>query len=82
MIRDLAEAGLDGIEAWHSQHTPSHTRRALALAEEYGLLLTGGTDSHGPGGSHPVEIGSVEVADEHFEALLAWAQEHNAHIPE
>ncbi len=82
MIRDLAEAGLNGLEAYHSQHTPSNTRRALELAEEYGMLVTGGTDSHGPGGSHPVAIGECEVPDECFEALLAWAQENNAHIPE
>ena len=81
MIRELIEAGLQGIEAYHSQHTPSHTRRALALAEEYGLLVTGGTDSHGPGGSHPVEVGGIEVPDECFEALLAWAREHNAPVP-
>lgn len=82
LIRDLIADGLQGLEAYHSQHTPSHTRRALGLAAEYGLLVTGGSDSHGPGGSHPVEIGEVEVPDECFEKLRAWAEEHNAPIPE
>ena len=81
IIRELAGRGLVGIEAWHSRHTPSHTRRALRFAEEFGLLVTGGTDSHGPGGSHPVAIGSLEVPDECFDALLSWARDHNAHIP-
>jgi len=82
VIRELAGRGLQGIEAYHSQHTPSNTRRALGLAEEYGLVVTGGTDSHGPGGSHPVEVGEIEVPDECFHSLLAWAREHDAHIPE
>ena len=81
IIHQLAERGLVGLEAWHSQHTPSNTRRALRLAEELGLLVTGGTDSHGPGGSHPVEVGAIDVPDSCAQALLAWAREHNAPVP-
>ena len=44
----LAEdAGLDGLEALYSQHSPADTARFLALAAQHGLLVTGGSDFHG-----------------------------------
>lgn len=82
IIHAVVDSGVVGIEAWHSRHTPSHTRRALRFAEEFGLLVTGGTDSHGPGGSHPVEVGSLDVPDECFDALLSWARAHHAPVPD
>ncbi len=81
IIHALVEAGIEGLEAYHTHHSPSNTRRALRLAEEYGLLVTGGTDSHGPGGSYPVEVGDLDVPDECAEALIAWAREHSAPMP-
>lgn len=81
VIEGLIEAGIEGLEAYHTHHSPSNTRRAIRIAEEHGLLVTGGTDSHGPQGSHPVEIGEVEVPDSCAEALVAWAEEHDAPMP-
>ncbi len=78
MIDGLIEAGIEGLEAYHTHHTPSNTRRALRIAEEHGLLVTGGTDSHGPKGSHPVEVGELDVPDSCAEGLVAWAMEHGA----
>ncbi len=40
-------AGLDGIEALYSQHSPADTERFLELARRHGLLITGGSDFHG-----------------------------------
>jgi len=81
VIDGLIEAGIGGIEAYHTHHSPSNTRRALRIAQENGLLVTGGTDSHGPQGSYPVEIGDVDVPDSCAESLIAWAQEHDAPMP-
>ena len=75
-IDELREEGLGGLEAYHTHHSDAQTRRFLQLADELGLLVTGGTDSHGPGGPSPVEIGSVYVSDEYAAGLLAWAKEH------
>ncbi len=46
-VRRLAEAGLGGIEVYHSSHSPELTRRYLDLARKLGLLVTGGSDFHG-----------------------------------
>lgn len=39
--------GLDGLEAYYSQHTSSQTQRFLKLAEELKVVVTGGSDFHG-----------------------------------
>lgn len=47
MIRRFIKYGLDGIEAYHSEHSKPVTKRYLEIAKEYGLLVTGGSDCHG-----------------------------------
>lgn len=70
-IRRLHEIGLDGLEAYHSDHTPNVAERMARWARQYNLLITGGTDSHGPRGPRTVSVGSVPVPDEVEGALLA-----------
>ena len=55
-LRD--EAGLDGIEAYYSQHTPAQTARFLTLAERLDMVVTGGSDFHGTPKPH-VPLGVV-----------------------
>ncbi len=78
LVREIIAWGAEGLEAYHTAHTPAHSARYARLARERGLLITGGTDSHGPGGSLPVEIGSVVIPGEPevLEALLAWGRQH------
>jgi predicted metal-dependent phosphoesterase TrpH len=47
LIREMAEQGLRGIEAYHSDHSAADTEQALGLAATYGLAVTGGSDFHG-----------------------------------
>ena len=44
-LRD--EAGLDGLEAFYSLNSPEQTDSYLRIAEELGLIVTGGSDFHG-----------------------------------
>lgn len=46
-IAGLAGHGLDGIEVYYSQHTEAETAHFAALAEQHGLMVTGGSDDHG-----------------------------------
>lgn len=47
-IKSLAEdAGMDGLEALYSQHSPAETAFFLEVARENNLLVTGGSDFHG-----------------------------------
>ncbi|MBY0011037.1 PHP domain-containing protein [Paenibacillus typhae] len=43
----IARSGLRGIEAHHSDHSPQDAARYIVMAEQYGLLVTGGSDFHG-----------------------------------
>lgn len=45
--RVLTEAGLDGLEARYATYTPEWDALADGLAEELGLLRSGGSDFHG-----------------------------------
>jgi hypothetical protein len=47
-IIGLKEAGLAGVEVYYPEHTPEQTARYANLASRLGLLVTGGTDFHGP----------------------------------
>ena len=72
IIPRLVEAAVDGIECWHTKHTRAMTERYVALAREYGLLITGGSDCHGLSKGKPL-IGTVRLEWTHFEALKARA---------
>ncbi|MGH9645302.1 MAG: PHP domain-containing protein [Bryobacteraceae bacterium] len=47
ILPELRAAGLNAIEAYHSDHDPSKTALYLELAAQNGLLVTGGSDFHG-----------------------------------
>jgi predicted metal-dependent phosphoesterase TrpH len=46
-ITELAENGLDGIEAFNNMAQPDDMEFLRRLADELGLLVTGGSDYHG-----------------------------------
>lgn len=45
----LVEAGLMGVEVYHPYHRRSQQERLYQLCQKDSLLITGGTDYHGPG---------------------------------
>lgn len=47
-IEAMVEAGLDGLEVYYPTHTPEQVALYAALAAKYGLLVSGGSDSHHP----------------------------------
>ena len=54
------DAGLTGIEVYHSEHDAAATERLRRLADSQGLWWTGGSDFHGP--SKPdARLGAVPV---------------------
>ena len=75
-VRDLADAGLDGIEAYYTGHLPGQVEELLGLAAEFGLVATGGSDFHGdpkPAIRVGVAYGGLKVPDAAFDAILARA---------
>jgi predicted metal-dependent phosphoesterase TrpH len=47
-IPDLVEMGLDGIEAYHSQHSRTDVTKYRNVAAKFNVIYTGGSDCHGP----------------------------------
>ena len=47
LVRQLKADGLDGVEVYYSTHAVRQTREYLSLAQQLGLLVTGGSDFHG-----------------------------------
>ncbi|MGH7993721.1 MAG: PHP domain-containing protein [Limisphaerales bacterium] len=68
VIPVLVEAGLDGIECFHTKHSTITSERYLEMADKYHLLITGGSDCHGFSKGKPL-IGNVKLPYEHVEKL-------------
>ena len=74
LIPALADAGLDAIEAYHTDHAPEDTARYLALARRLGLAVTGGSDFHGFRSEHSNGFGTVCLPDPDFAAFCVRAR--------
>lgn len=74
IIPALVEAGLDGIECFHTKHSTVMSERYLEIAEKYNLLVTGGSDCHGFSKKQPL-IGTVKLPYDHVEKLKAKVSE-------
>ena len=55
-LKSLIPYGLDGIEGYYTDYTPDMEQRYRAMAEELGLVISGGTDYHGANKPH-ISIG-------------------------
>jgi predicted metal-dependent phosphoesterase TrpH len=79
VIPAMVEAGLDGIECFHTKHTAATSQHYLQIAERFRLLVTGGSDCHGFSKGKPL-IGSVKIPMEYVEKLRQRATERQAEV--
>ncbi len=47
-IEDVIKMGFEGIEVFYPTHTNGKIKKYLNIAEKYNLIVTAGTDYHGP----------------------------------
>ena len=71
LIKQMAGAGLFGLEADHEDHTPEQRAEVRALAADLGLVVTGSSDFHGA--NKPVKLGANLTAPEAYERIRAAA---------
>jgi len=50
LVEQIIKYGVDGIEAYHSDHTAEDESRYAAMAARHGLIATAGSDFHGERG--------------------------------
>jgi 3',5'-nucleoside bisphosphate phosphatase len=77
VIPALVNAGLDGIEVFHTKHSFTTSQHYFHMADHFGLLVTGGSDCHGMSKGKPL-IGTVKLPWEHLEQLKARAARRQA----
>jgi 3',5'-nucleoside bisphosphate phosphatase len=69
-IPGLVEAGLDGLECYHTKHATSTAEHYIDMARRMDLLITGGSDCHGMAKGKPL-IGGIRLPYEHVLRLKA-----------
>ena len=74
LVKNLITTGLVGLEAYYKDASREDVKTMLLLAEQYGLIATGGSDFHGIGESNEVKLGGVNVPLEAAEKLIALAR--------
>lgn len=70
-IPALVNAGLDAIEAYHTEHDAGTTARYVELARRDGVLLSGGSDYHGDDAHGASGPGAVSLPRDDYERLMS-----------
>ncbi len=68
LVKELAGFGLMGIEAYYPEHGRSLIQRYADLAKSVGIIVTGGSDFHGPKTGRDA-IACIDVPEEIISAL-------------
>ena len=67
----LIDAGLDGVEVDHRDHSPDEKTQLIELAKQNSLVMTGASDNHGNGKLN--QLGEYVTMPEQWERLEARA---------
>lgn len=62
-LKELMNYGLRGVEAYHKGHSAALIEYHSCIAEKLGLIVTGGSDCHGPRGSIQYTLGKNLVPE-------------------
>ena len=57
LLKKLKDCGLEGIEAYHSSHSEDDIKKFIEIADNYDLLISGGSDFHGSKVKPDIQIG-------------------------
>lgn len=60
---EILDLGFDGIEVYHPDQDEDYSENLRLLAEQHGLIITGGSDYHGPIISNRFEQSYIENED-------------------
>ncbi|MEA1962536.1 MAG: PHP domain-containing protein [Bacillota bacterium] len=69
----VIKMGMEGIEVYYPKHSTKEIKNYLALATEKKLLITGGSDFHGPGSSEDRNaLGSAGIGEDNLQRLMEY----------
>lgn len=66
----LRTSGIDGVEVYHPSHWFVTREYYKTLAQQHGLLITGGSDYHGSRDYDERNLGVYGVTQEHLDAIM------------
>jgi hypothetical protein len=69
-IPGFAAAGLDALEAYHTNHDVFTAERYIATARRLGLAISGGSDFHADDAHGAAAPGAVCLPQPEYDALL------------
>ncbi|MCK8827953.1 PHP domain-containing protein [Natroniella acetigena] len=61
LLPKLVEWGAEGFEVYHTEHDQAATQRYLEFAQQHDLLITGGSDCHGPKRKGEILLGEIKA---------------------
>lgn len=79
LVAELAEAGLQGVEAYYSEHDAGQLRYCQGLARDFNLAMSGGSDFHGainPDVKMGFGFGNLSIPDDLVDQLYERAGGH------
>ena len=81
LAQELIQAGrIDGVEIDHPRNTPEDKAQLTAWAQQYDLIITGGTDYHGMNSAHPRPVGTCTTAEDQILRIRALAQKRKQEL--
>ena len=66
ILPNLISQGLEGIEVYNNLHTYEESQRYLEIAKKYNILISGGSDYHGPIAKPNVLLGKIYKDNENY----------------
>lgn len=61
LLTEFIKWGVQGIEVYHTEHNKQEQEKYLEFANENNLLITGGSDCHGPRRKDGVLLGTIKL---------------------
>jgi len=70
LLDELVFQGLDGVECIHPSHSNEYAAKVIKWAKKKGLLMTGGSDSHGAGTALGCGGDGMKIPENFYDELL------------
>ncbi|MDR0197465.1 MAG: PHP domain-containing protein [Oscillospiraceae bacterium] len=72
LLEELAASGdIDGVEVWHGSAKDGDKERLVAIADNYNLITTGGSDFHGFYNHYPTPLGTALTPEASLQRIIS-----------
>ncbi len=72
-VTEIINSGIEGLEVFYPEHSPEQIDELMELARHHRLLITGGSDYHGPASSESrTNMGSAGVSKDLVNQMYAY----------